>query len=117
MEENQKIEKKTNWSKYNKRNIGFKCPIELLEVFNTTNGKSKTDIILDALRSYRSKEFRDKLLNMYIKFNAFFKQVTEFFANLTNQMDIEKFMELMDKNITQDDFYSIDEINEVLGLK
>lgn len=112
----EKQKKEIDWSKYNKRLIAFKCPPDLLEIFENTNGKNKTDILIDALKSYRSKEFREKLLNSYIKYNAFFKDVSEFYNQLENILDIGGFIEILDKNLKENDLNDINQINEVLGL-
>ena len=97
------------------RFVGFRCPTKLhIELLEGKNNKSK--IIVSALESYQSKEFRDNLLNAYLQLNSLFKQISSHFAPEFNhnELDLNQLIFYINENITNTD--AIDTINKTLGV-
>jgi len=97
------------------RFVGFRCPTKLhIELLEGKNNKSK--IIVSALESYQSKEFRDNLLNAYLQLNNLFKQIGKHFAPEFNNtsLSINQLAFLINEHIKNAD--AIDSTNKILGV-
>jgi len=97
------------------RFVGFRCPTKLfIELLEFKDNKSK--IIVSALESYQTKEFRDDLLNAYLQLNNLFKQIGRHFAPEFNNtdLDINQLVFLINEHIKNAD--AIDSTNKILGV-
>jgi hypothetical protein len=97
------------------RKITFRCPTKLYNEL-LENSENKTKIIVSALESYQSKEFRDNLLNAYLQLNNLFKQIGKHFSPEfgRSKIDINQLAFYIKDYIKNAD--AIDSINKTLGV-
>ena len=88
----------------------FRCPTELFDkLLKDSNNRSK--IIVNALESYKSKDFQTDLTNAYKQFSKLFHSIELHFKNRST-LGLNEFINFINAYITNTE--TIDKTEEIL---
>lgn len=89
----------------------FRCPTKLFEEL-LKNSKNRSEVIVNALKSYKSKEFRENLMKAFIQYSKLFHLIELHFRNGRTTLSQNELINFIEASITN--INSIDNIEDII---
>jgi len=89
----------------------FRCPTELFKEL-LESSKNKSEIIVNALKSYKSKEFRETLFSAFTQYSKLFHLIELHFKNGRTTLSQNELINFVEASITNAE--SIDSMESIL---